>query len=109
MLASTVPGCGPCGIPAGCTANELLSTARRVVRWTDCALAVGRVLEQLAVHVAVAPRRLEPRRAFHRAHALHVASRDEPVGRSARNHTVAAPAIRDRPEDRPECSAPFVN
>ena len=29
MEASTDPGCGPCGMPAGWIVNELMSTPRR--------------------------------------------------------------------------------
>ena len=30
--ASTVPGCGPCGMPAGCSVNEAISTPRRLMK-----------------------------------------------------------------------------
>ena len=32
MDASTVPGCGPCGMPAGWTVNDEMSTPRRLMK-----------------------------------------------------------------------------
>ena len=86
-----------------------LEVGRHLLGRADVALAVRGVLEQLAVLVAVAPRRLDLRRALQPEHPLRVAIRDEAIGRPDGDHQVVPRAVGDRAEDRLESPAPLVD
>ena len=86
-----------------------LEVGCHLVGWPDVPLAVGRVLEQLAVLIAIAARRLDLRWALEPQHALRLAVRDEPVGGPDRDHEVIAGAIRDGPKDRLQRPAALVH
>ena len=88
----------------------LVGPGRDLVGEPDVALRVGRVLEQLAVVVAVALGRLDLRRALEVEHPLGAPRVGrQPPGRADRQDEVVAGAVADRPEVRVEQALALVD
>ena len=79
----------------------MVGDRRHLVGRADVAVVVGRVLQQLAVLVAIAPRRLDLGRALQPQHPLLDARcRHEPIGGADGDDQVVAGAVLDRAEVR---------
>jgi hypothetical protein len=69
-------------------------------RRVEVALGERRVLQQLAVAVAIAARRLDLAGRVERQPGLRTAVHPHPVGRAARDHDIVVARVGQRPEDR---------